>query len=192
MNATQSLATQPLATEAAFEQQLFTVGQALLQRLAGFIADPSLTLRDLVKCGRVYAYLANFLADREKRRTALEVARIRASATRNAVRGPSRRRDGDDDDIEAPYGRRDDGTPYTHAEFTDALNQSIREIYGITTPICDTANVPPPPPPLPPRDSSANSVAADDDSRAAPDEIAPGCTKLQLAGNHAGTTAGEL
>ena len=70
---------------------------------------------------------ARYTIARAHNDTQLEVARIRAESAR---RRPDHPQVDEDDDL-APWGRKKDGTPYTHEEFKTSLNEAIRDIWGL-------------------------------------------------------------
>jgi len=142
-----------------------------LRRLVKEMKNEELPLDDVLKCGRAYcdllkrdaahernavareknsiAYEKNTIA-REKNditREKNELARLaatRSAATRKGARSPSDRSNSSDPyDDDAPWGRKDDGTPYTHAEFLTALDDAVKDIYGIPN-FCSTVPDPPP------------------------------------------------
>jgi hypothetical protein len=77
-----------------------------------------------------------------------DIARL--AATRRGARSPSdnpqSRRSSKSDvpyDEDAPWGRKDDGTPYTRTEFLASLDEAVKDIYGIHN---FGSTVPDPPP----------------------------------------------
>lgn len=109
----------------------------LLRRMIRDLDDDALPHEKVCKYGRIYCQLRKGDADLDKNTVDVLIAEARLSA----AHAPARRSQpeasaraktaGDPFDHDAPYGRRPDGTPYTRAEFSTALNHAVRDIYGI-------------------------------------------------------------
>jgi hypothetical protein len=116
------------------------------------MADEKADSASILRLTRAYAAAANAIAQRDRtaayrERTEVqrhsaelraEVGRIHAEAARTradaqlkrAKNTPNHPQKNDDDPL-APWGRKDDGTPYTQEEFKTSLNQAIKEIWGL-------------------------------------------------------------
>jgi hypothetical protein len=160
--------TDPI-TDESFDQLLLTVGCALLSRITRDIAGDALSPDQVAQYGQVYAAIFREQVAREKCRASVEIAKINAdSRVQAAQHRPSRkkRRGDEEEDLEAPWGRKKDGTPYTHKEFMTTLGMAVKDVYGITLPdnFCDPKPYPPEPPydPDNPYDEDEDDEAADD------------------------------
>lgn len=134
---------------------------AVLKGLLRALQNNDIDLDDLKKLAQVYCELKKQDVAREKNAVALLVGEAKAEATARAAEAkiadaqsrsrrqregdePARRRERDREreETEAPFGRKPDGTPYTHAEFNVQLRKAVRDIYGIENFAPETANNP--------------------------------------------------
>lgn len=126
---------QPDQTGSSLRRQ---VEEEILRRVIDGVRDrENLTPEQFCKLVQAYCELRKQDAAFDKNRAAVEAARLRASPSRDRKAAGSSRHASD---LDAPYGRKDDGTPYTEAEFQDALARSVREIYGIQMDAPEPAN----------------------------------------------------
>ncbi len=130
----------------------------VLKGLLKALRDAETTPDDLKKLAQIYCELKKQDVAREKNAVALLVGEARTEAAARAADArraeaqarDSRRRDRADprkrerdherEEIEAPFGRKPDGTPYTHAEFKVQLRKAVRDIYGIENFAPETSN----------------------------------------------------
>ncbi|MFH1418371.1 MAG: hypothetical protein ABII12_08825 [Planctomycetota bacterium] len=101
------------------------------------VEDKAISPEQVCKYLQGYCELKKQDAVREKNVVALRVASVKPMARTTAV-GTKQPDSGVRQP--APYGKKDDGTPYTHAEFRAVLARSVRDIYGLSTPDVTTAN----------------------------------------------------
>jgi hypothetical protein len=136
---------------------------------------------------------------RARNDTQLEIARIRAEAV-SARRRPDHPQVDDDDPL-APWGRKKDGTPYTHEEFRASLNEAIRDIWGLK-PINPNSYMPwemrPDPdstPPLPDRERdgmrAGSSGAPDGEDTAAARTASAAHDPFVISNSEIATTTGS-
>lgn len=177
---------------------LDAVREIAMARLRRDLADPELPADEFRKLSAVlddfYAQVAaaekltfeeyRLELDERKIETSLRIAEFRASAARakRSPRGaaaPARpagvnapeARDDPHENAAAPWGRKSDGNPYTHAEFRALLNQAVADIYGFdleTGAAVETSNTPS----IAPADDADTPV--DDADAPADDAPAPG------------------
>lgn len=101
------------------------------------VENKELSPEQVCKYLQGYCELKKQDAAREKNAVALRVASVKPMARATAV-GTKQADSGVRQP--APYGRKDDGTPYTHTEFRAVLARSVRDIYGLSMPDVTTAN----------------------------------------------------
>lgn len=119
--------------------QLGETRDRIIRQLHGELADPQIDLKRRDKLVADFLKIAADLrAERklelDRRKLDLLEKKIDAglAATRHRAARPASS-DADPADPEcpaAPYGRRPDGNPYSHAEFCELLDQAVADIYG--------------------------------------------------------------
>jgi hypothetical protein len=119
------------------QKLLEDVDRAMLRRFKRAITSRKSTMDELSEYTAAVDKIRNRLMTRHKMATAIRVARIRARALA-ARAAPTRRQPADDsapdrelESMLAPYGRKRDGTPHSHREFCETLQQAVAEIYGL-------------------------------------------------------------
>jgi hypothetical protein len=145
----------PIPDQEEFLRAVFSAGVGIVRRIECDVNSDALSPGEFVKYARAYTEIAKLEIARERIRAAIEIANIRADAVRAAAEARAsrgNRDEWDENDAEAPWGRKKDGTPYTHGEFVAQLGHAVQDIYGIDLPLHRTPfeNAPPPgfPPPL--------------------------------------------
>ena len=113
----------------AVEEHHAQLSGALRQLVAELVASGG----DRATRDRLVAYErrtdAMYHINQSRNDNRLEIARLRAEVA-SAKRRPDHPQRDEDDDL-APWGRKKDGTPYTHEEFKKSLNEAIRDIWGL-------------------------------------------------------------
>lgn len=126
------------------EETLHQLGETrdrIIRQLHGELADPQIDLKRRDKLVADFLKIAADLrAERklelDRRKLDLLEKKIDAglAAARQRVRAAQRVSSevnpADLEDPAAPYGRRPDGDPYSHAEFCELLDQAVADIYG--------------------------------------------------------------
>ena len=98
------------------------------QHLIAALAEETISPRGAERLARAYALVANvpIARIRADAMTLNAQSRQQAVAKKRAVHEPDN--SGPDP---APYGRKDDGTPWTHEEFCERLDEAVWDIYGV-------------------------------------------------------------
>ena len=124
-----------LIDDQSYLHALRFTGFTLLLRMRDDLDRARTSPGTVIRYAHVFARLAKVENDRQRLDVNLEIARIKAQA---AVDAANARHAPDDDRDEytpdAPWGRKKDGTPYTHEEFMVFLRRACRDIWGLDLP----------------------------------------------------------
>jgi len=141
----------------------------LLRGLIDRAKQDDLSHEQFCKCLQVYCELKKHDVAAEKNIITVETARDKNTAAQGAIAGKT---SASDHDYTAPYGRNNDGTPYTRDEFRRGLAQSVADIYGLSGPATNTTeSVEPPPQPPDRQTSSRRTMLSTEEDQNEPDRV---------------------